>query len=105
MVLANANDYKLIELLNRNDVYYIYGHDEDNELDKLYKECIEEKISEYRGSIMKNHIIMIISAYNKAFFVQPMINLLKFREMFFDFFHNIFKKKNWVIIFFIFYDL
>jgi hypothetical protein len=48
MVFAKVNYYKLIELLDKYDIYYILGHDEDNELDKLYKECMEEKINEYR---------------------------------------------------------
>jgi hypothetical protein len=28
----------------------MYAYDEDNELDKIYKESIDEKISEYRGN-------------------------------------------------------
>jgi hypothetical protein len=48
MVLANVSNYKLIELLDKYDIYYIYGHDEDSEIDNLYKESLEEKINEYR---------------------------------------------------------
>jgi hypothetical protein len=51
-----SNDYKLIELLSNYDIYYIYGHNNDNKLDKLYKESIEEKISEYRGINNKKNI-------------------------------------------------
>jgi hypothetical protein len=51
----DKSDYKLIELLNRYDIYYMYGQDEDSKLDKLYKECMEEKISEYRGKEENNN--------------------------------------------------
>jgi hypothetical protein len=47
-VYAKTNDYKFIELLYKYDIYYIYGHDEDNEFDQMYKESMEEKIYEYR---------------------------------------------------------
>jgi hypothetical protein len=33
VVYANVCDYKLIEQSNKYDIYYIYGHDKDNELD------------------------------------------------------------------------
>jgi hypothetical protein len=49
MVFANVCDYKLIELVDKYDIDYIYVHDEDNEIDEVYKECMEEKINEYRG--------------------------------------------------------
>jgi hypothetical protein len=49
VVYANVSDYKLIELLEKYDIYYIYGHDEDSEIDQMYKESMEEKINEYRG--------------------------------------------------------
>jgi hypothetical protein len=49
VVLADAKDNKLIELLDRYEIYYIYGHDENNEFDKLYYKTIEDRISEYRG--------------------------------------------------------
>jgi hypothetical protein len=49
VVFTNVSDYKLIELLNKYDIYYIYGHNEDSEIDNLYKESMEKKINEYRG--------------------------------------------------------
>jgi hypothetical protein len=46
MVCAKANDYNPIQLL---DFYYIVYIDEFKKDNELYKEGIEEKISEYRG--------------------------------------------------------
>jgi hypothetical protein len=48
VVYTNVTDYKLIELLEKYDVYYIYGHHEDSEIAQMYKENMEEKINEYR---------------------------------------------------------
>jgi hypothetical protein len=48
VVFTNLSDCKLIELLEKYDIYYIYGQDEDSEIDNLYKESLEEKINEYR---------------------------------------------------------
>jgi hypothetical protein len=55
VVVANASNYKLIELLDKYDIYYIYGHDEDSEIDQMYKESMEEKINEYRGIEQNNN--------------------------------------------------
>jgi hypothetical protein len=55
VVYAKVEDYKLIELLEKYDVYYIYGRDsidgnnENNEIDQLYIKDLDEKIDEYRG--------------------------------------------------------
>jgi hypothetical protein len=55
IILANTSYYKFIKLLQRYDIYYIYGHTGiNNKLDKLCEESIEEKINEYRG-IEKNN--------------------------------------------------
>jgi hypothetical protein len=48
-VYAKVNDYKLIELLDKYDIYFRYGYDKDNEIDQMYKESMKEKINEYRG--------------------------------------------------------
>jgi hypothetical protein len=49
VVYANVSDYKLIELLEKYDVYYyIYGYDENSEIDQMYKESMKQKINEYR---------------------------------------------------------
>jgi hypothetical protein len=53
MVCANASDYKVIELLDKYDIYFRYGYEEDNEIDQMYKKSMDEKINEYRGLIMK----------------------------------------------------
>jgi hypothetical protein len=49
VVYANVSDYKLIELLDKYDIYYIGRFNEDNEFDQMYKESMEEKINESRG--------------------------------------------------------
>jgi uncharacterized membrane protein len=49
VVYANVNDYKLIELLEKYDVYYIWGHDENSEIDQMFKKSMKENINEYRG--------------------------------------------------------
>jgi outer membrane receptor for ferric coprogen and ferric-rhodotorulic acid len=49
VVLADAKDYKLIELLNRYEIYYIYEHNDNNVFDQIYYKTIEDRISEYRG--------------------------------------------------------
>jgi translation initiation factor IF-1 len=49
MVYSKTNDYKLIELLDKYDIYYIYGHNGDSEIDLMFKKSMEEKINEYRG--------------------------------------------------------
>jgi hypothetical protein len=49
VVYAKADDYKLIDILDRYDVYYVYGHDsidefnENNEIDKLYLKELHKK--------------------------------------------------------------
>jgi hypothetical protein len=47
-VLADAKDYMLIELLDRYEIYYIYGHNDNNVFDQIYYKTIEDRISEYR---------------------------------------------------------
>jgi hypothetical protein len=54
MVVANASDYKFIELLDKYDIYYIWGYDEDSEIDQMHKESMDEKINKYRGINNKN---------------------------------------------------
>jgi hypothetical protein len=49
LVCANASDYKLIGLLNKYDIYFRYGFDKDNEIDRMFKESMKDKINEYRG--------------------------------------------------------
>jgi hypothetical protein len=51
IVLGNASDYKLIELLD--NYYYLYIVKDDN-YKEIYEESIKEKINEYRG-IEKNN--------------------------------------------------
>jgi hypothetical protein len=46
VVYAKPNDYKLIELLSDYDILYNDEFEKDKE---LYKESIEDKVSEYRG--------------------------------------------------------
>jgi hypothetical protein len=47
-LFGNVSGYKLIELLNNYDIYYMYRHDENNKIDQMYKESMEEKTNEYR---------------------------------------------------------
>jgi hypothetical protein len=46
VILAKANDYKLIELLSDYDILF---NDEDEKDEELYTKSINDKISEYRG--------------------------------------------------------
>jgi hypothetical protein len=53
-VYAKADDYKLIDILDRYYIYYVYGrvgiheNDDNNEVDQLHKKDLDEKINEYR---------------------------------------------------------
>jgi hypothetical protein len=55
VVYAKTDDYKHIDILDRYDVYYVYGRDsidgnyEDNEIQQLYLKDLDRKINEYRG--------------------------------------------------------
>jgi hypothetical protein len=59
VVHAKADDYNLIDILNRFAVYYVYGRDsidgidENNEIQQLYLMELDRKINEYRGLMMK----------------------------------------------------
>jgi hypothetical protein len=48
VVYAKEDDYKLIGILDRYDIYYVYRCDKDKEIDRMYKESMKDKINEYR---------------------------------------------------------
>jgi hypothetical protein len=55
VIYTKTKDYKLINILDRYDTYYVYGRDsidgnnENNEIQQLYLKDLDMKIDEYRG--------------------------------------------------------
>jgi hypothetical protein len=52
IIYTNVIDYKLIILLDKYDIYFRYGYDKDNEIDRMFK----DKINEYRQKENRNII-------------------------------------------------